>query len=142
MPTARRGFGIRVSGGTIPGNISYGNSYGILADNGVTISNNLLHDNSIAGISCVSGATVSGNVIYANGWGIQSNILFGQPASFTNNLIYGNTSGGIQLTGGYNTPITNNTIYQTTGDAFSLLPQENQFNVVSSQQHPLGRQRL
>lgn len=121
--------GIQLLTGTAMGNISYGNAYGILSGGTSTLASNRLYNNAVDGINCVSGAAVTGNVIYANGWGIEANIFFGAPASFTNNLIYSNSTGGLRLVGGYNTPVTNNTIFQPTGDAFRLVTQENQFNI-------------
>jgi parallel beta-helix repeat protein len=123
------GAGIQVFGGTVKGNLSYGNTTGILVSGEGTISNNSVYSNTAVGISCGSGAAVSQNVIYSNGWGIQANVPAGDPSSFLNNLLYSNSTGGLQLVGGYNTPVVNNTIYQTAGDAFSLVGQANQTNV-------------
>ncbi|MDB5331562.1 MAG: hypothetical protein JWP03_2713, partial [Phycisphaerales bacterium] len=123
------GAGIQVFGGTVKGNLSYGNTAGILVSGEGTISNNSVYSNTVVGISCGSGAAVSQNVIYSNGWGIQANVPPGDSSSFLNNLLYSNSTGGLQLIGGYNTPVVNNTIYQTAGDAFSLVWQANQTNV-------------
>ena len=122
--------GFQVYGGTVSGNIAYGQAYGIIVAGGGTIANNLVYNNTAAGISFLSGTTVTGNVAHDNGWGIVGNVYFGGPASVTNNLIYSNTTGGIQFAGGYHTPFVNNTVYQATGDAFSLVSQENQQDVV------------
>jgi len=119
--------GIQVYSGTVQGNISYGNAYGVFVSGAGTISNNLLYNNSTAGIVGGNGSTFSGNVIDANGWGIQitsaPNAASRGPGA-NNNLIYGNTNGGIQLNGGDISPIDNNTIYQTTGDAIDVNPSQ------------------
>ena len=123
--------GIEVYGGTVQGNISYGNNYGVVVFGSGTISNNRLYNNSIAGISGGNGSTFSANVIYGNGWGIQINSASNAASrgpGLNNNLIYGNTSGGIQLIGGDITPIDNNTIYQTTGDAIDVYPFEGSYS--------------
>ena len=109
---------------TVTENITHGNKYGVYMNGVATVSNNLIYNNTTDGIVSAGGA-ISGNVIRNNGWGIQENIYF-TAATITNNVIYANTSGGLQLTGGYNTSVTNNTIYQTAGDAFSLIYQGNQ----------------
>jgi Right handed beta helix region/PKD domain/Ser-Thr-rich glycosyl-phosphatidyl-inositol-anchored membrane family len=123
------GAGIELLGGTAQGNVSFNNAYGVLVSGAGTVANNRLNNNTAAGISCGNGVSVSGNVINSNGWGIQANVHVGAVTSFTNNVIYSNVNGGLQLVGGYNTPVINNTIYQTAGDALDVLNQAGQTNI-------------
>ncbi|MFI5378942.1 MAG: right-handed parallel beta-helix repeat-containing protein, partial [Tepidisphaerales bacterium] len=115
--------GIQVYGGTLQGNISYGNVYGILVSGSGTITGNLLYNNTTDGAAFGNSTVFNANVVYGNGWGVVINSAPNAAArgpSLSNNLIYGNASGGIQLIGGDITPIDNNTIYQTTGDAIDV----------------------
>ena len=116
-------IGIQLYGGTASGNISYGNAYGISFYGDATASNNLIYNNTTAGISGGNGSNILGNVLYGNLLGITANsnpsAADGGPV-IENNLLYNNTTGGIYLAGGDHTPILNNTIYQTAGIALQL----------------------
>ena len=111
-------IGAQIAGGPVfKGNNVYGNVIGI-ALYGATAAGNTVDQNSTVGIeSTTSTDIITGNTIYSNGtWGISGN-----PATISNNLIYGNTSGGIYLSNDYDAQILNNTVYQTTGPAFQLV---------------------
>ncbi|MFI5378326.1 MAG: right-handed parallel beta-helix repeat-containing protein, partial [Tepidisphaerales bacterium] len=115
--------GIQVYGGTVQGNISYANVYGIYVSGSGTITGNLLYNNTTDGAAFGNSTVFNANVVYGNGWGVVINSAPNAAArgpSLSNDLIYGNTSGGISLNGGDITPIDNNTIYQTTGDAIDV----------------------
>ncbi len=83
---------------------------------GGTASDNLIYNNTTAGISS-SGGSVLGNVVNGNGLGITAS---SNPV-IENNLLYNNTTGGIFLNGGFLTTILNNTVYQIAGDALQIV---------------------
>ena len=92
---------------------------GINAGSSAIVLNNRVYSNSLYGIFAQYGSTTIGNIVYSNAGGI-----FTQGATtITNNLIYANTSYGINLTGGNVNSITQNTIYQATGDGIEVLNQ-------------------
>jgi parallel beta-helix repeat protein len=129
----------------ITGNEIYGqsgiNDYGIAADNGVVVSENIIRnnyngvsgafntltsDNRFYGNSNVAlvvngNAKALGNYIYSNSIGIQG--LSNFVGQITNNLIYGNINQGILLqnsSASVPTEVLNNTIYQNVGEAIRL----------------------
>ena len=105
--------GIEMDSGSASDNVVYGNSRGIeVFGTNVALSNNLIYGNSAEGVySGSSGTQLLGNVIYSNGWGIQ--LEAGGNAIVENDLIYNNTTGGIDFQESQLTPqIINNTIYQ------------------------------
>lgn len=107
--------GINQGGGTVTDNTIYGNVNGINTNAGIIIANNI-YNNSKAGITSSNTTTITDNTIDDNGtWGIT-----GSAPTISNNLIYGNTSGGIYENGAYGASILGNTVYQTTGPAFRL----------------------
>ena len=113
--------GIQLNGGTARANIVFDNYNGITGD-GLVDSNRIFH-NINAGI--INGGTdvAVGNIIYGNDQGIQSYNAanFGSEGPYLrNNLIYDNTHLGIGLHGGHNALVTNNTVYQPTGDALQI----------------------
>jgi len=110
-------IGILIGTGAVASNnIAYGNVIGVEVSTG-TISGNQVYSNTTYGVDAVPGTdNVTGNTVYSNGtWGI-----YGSPSTVSDNIVYGNNSGGIYLSGDYTAQILNNTVYQTTGDAFRL----------------------
>ncbi len=104
-------------GATATNNVVYDNVEGILSRNGIVEANRVFH-NSETGISVDGWGTIRDNVVYGNSTGIT-----GQPYSYAfagqlwNNLVYGNTNRGIQISHGSGAKVVNNTVYQEVGDA-------------------------
>jgi autotransporter-associated beta strand protein len=111
-------IGINISSGTASGNISYGNAYGVEITGNATVSDDLIYDNTSAGITGGNGSNILGNVLYGNGVGISissdTSAADGGPV-VENNLVYNNITAGMVFSGSDVTPILNNTIYQTGG---------------------------
>lgn len=105
--------GIELFGGEARNNTVYGNYNGITGAG--LYDGNRVFDNSHAGIVATGGSTVSGNTVYSNDHGIEADSSFGGPY-LNHNLVYANTTYGIGVHGARST-VTNNTIYQPTGDA-------------------------
>jgi parallel beta-helix repeat protein len=103
----------------------YGNDIGVELNSGEAVGNTIDHNSTVGVDSTSTTDVIQGNTIYSNGgWGIS-----GAPATVSNNLIYGNSSGGIDLFNDYDAEILNNTIYQTTGPTFQLIGQrQNGYN--------------
>ena len=106
-------IGINIGSGTANGNISYANAYGIYFTGQASASDNLVYNNTTDGIFDQYGSAILGNVLYGNGWGLS----LSNSGSVKNNLIYNNTLGGMSLSYSESSPILNNTVYQTGGDA-------------------------
>ncbi|HEV3345215.1 MAG TPA: right-handed parallel beta-helix repeat-containing protein, partial [Pirellulales bacterium] len=113
--------GIELRGGTARANTVFDNYDGITGD-GLVDSNRIFY-NIDAGIINAGSDVAVGNIIYGNDQGIQSynaaNFASEGP-NLRNNLIYENTHLGIGLHGGHNAYVTNNTVYQPTGDALQI----------------------
>ncbi len=107
--------GISISGGFVEArdNTSHGNQRGINVSGGAVARNNRVYGNSVYGIQ-MSQAAAYNNFIYSNAIGIYAGASGNQIA---NNLIYANTTVGIDHNFQTSSRITNNTIYQVTGDA-------------------------
>ena len=107
--------GISISGGFVEArdNTSHGNQRGINVSGGAVARNNRVYGNSVYGIQ-MSQAAAYNNVIYSNAIGIYAGASGNQIA---NNLIYANTTVGIDHNFQTSSRIVNNTIYQITGDA-------------------------
>ena len=121
--------GILLSGGVANNNVAYGNGWGIYGANTTgSASGNLVYGNVNGGISVDNDTFFTGNVVYGNGvigtggYGVVLNLSpFGAGGgSFTNNVVYGNVQGGIDVCGSVGFLIQNNTVYQTTGDALTV----------------------
>jgi uncharacterized repeat protein (TIGR01451 family) len=112
--------GILLKGGEARENTVFDNYNGIVQDGGTSRGNRVYHNRN-AGI--VAGGynsnTVEGNVVYSNDQGIQANNT--SPGPYVrNNLVYANATLGIGLHSGINALVTNNTVYQLTGDALQI----------------------
>jgi hypothetical protein len=105
--------------------------YSNLAATDDTIAGNHVHGNQGAGIVALVGSTVEGNVSDANGVGIQgtqataSDFLGGSSdlrftGTIRNNVVYGNTTTGIQTITANSGLIENNTVYQPIGNAVEV----------------------
>ncbi len=123
----RSGIGVQLySGATAQNNAIHDNTYGIWMLTAPFYSNdtareNLVFNNSIAGIITDSEDIVVGNTIYSNAIGIQS----GGSPHIEHNIIYGNETDGVKLvdaSGSDSNPalLLNNTIYQPTGNAVTV----------------------
>jgi parallel beta-helix repeat protein len=111
--------GVNIANGPVVTNsVIYGNVIGIEMANGATASGNRVYDNSGAGIVLTSQDTVTGNDVYSNGqWGIQYGYGGGTATTISNNLVYANVTGGIELSNAYQLQVVDNTVYQTAGPA-------------------------
>ena len=116
------GDGISATGSTVRNNVVYGNAgTGINAYTGSVVSGNRVYGNGGVGVIVSDNSSATGNRIYSNsGGGLTLSTWI---ASATNNLIYANSNFGVTVTnytyayGGGREYLTNNTIYQLTGDA-------------------------
>ncbi|MCA9137633.1 MAG: right-handed parallel beta-helix repeat-containing protein, partial [Planctomycetales bacterium] len=89
-------------------------SRGIRLSQGATARDNRVFGNAGSGIEAVEG-NVLGNVIYSNNIGIL--VSGAGPNQIGNNVIYTNTTAGIDHSGSSNSLIVGNTFYQVAGDA-------------------------
>ncbi len=107
------------SSGIVEFNVSHHNEYGIAAGYQSVIRNNDLYGNTAVGLNLTSSAINSANTIHDNNIGIRTDLNFSGIVS--GNTIYNNAVAGVwnDQTGYYsNIPkITNNTIFQSSGDA-------------------------
>ena len=126
--TASGDVGLDVGTGTIAKNNDvYGNFNGIYIENSsASVTGNRIFSNSNSGVVIGNnGGVVIGNRIYSNKTGISGTPYSFQSYDIENNLIYTNTSAGIDITGGGATAgapnkIIGNTIYQSVGSAVRL----------------------
>ncbi len=108
-------------------NVTYNNFDGISANSGALVNENRSYHNSNSGISLnvLSGLTSNANrnVVYSNNLGILVGTNFS--GLLANNLIYANTSAGVQMSGAGSfsgaPKLVNNTIFQPAGDAVRLI---------------------
>lgn len=105
---------------TIAANVVHDSAIGIAAaDSGLL--NNRVYANT-TGIIAANGAQLTGNVAYSNATGVQ---LYHMVGAVLNNLIYGNSSMGLLISGAFpgvsvGPDLSNNTIYQLAGDAIRV----------------------
>jgi hypothetical protein len=90
-----------------------------------TIVGNRVFGNANVGITAVVDTVVRGNDIYANATGIQGmDVSIPRLIPFTgsilNNLVYANSSAGIQIEGADGAQLRNNTVYQLRGDGIRV----------------------
>ncbi|MFT5126802.1 MAG: parallel beta-helix repeat protein, partial [Rhodothermales bacterium] len=110
------------SSASAEGNTVYRNATGIEATrfSEVSIRNNLLYGNAGSGIY-TSGGEVTGNTSYGNNIGIRTLTGDTFDGRIANNVVYDNTSAGIQINvarvGG---TVENNTVVQPLGDALRV----------------------
>jgi Ca2+-binding RTX toxin-like protein len=104
------------------GNTVYGNNIGIYVSQAV-VQDNLVFDNAAIGIQFTLNppTAITANTIYGNGIGISGGEYYTGPVvPIDGNLIYENTTAGIQLSGGLYQQIVNNTIEQPIGTGIAL----------------------
>ena len=111
-------------------NVATLNVDGIFVEVGSTATNNRSDANSDAGITVGSTpsyvtAVLRGNTIYGNGQGIDGSLYANSgtvsgSAVIDNNLIYQNTTAGIDFESGTNVAYENNTIQQAGGPAIAV----------------------
>ena len=103
-------------------NVVYLNTSGIVEAypyTGGTISDNRVDGNTGVGITSL-GDMVIGNTVYSNAVGI--NAGYSSYGRVSNNLVYANTTAGIQVNGDVTSlSVVNNTVYQPLGDAVQVL---------------------
>jgi parallel beta-helix repeat protein len=109
------GQGISLSGAFAEAidNVSRNNSVGINVTNGAIARENLVHSNSVYGVQMSIGQVLQ-NVVHSNAIGMYVGATGNLIA---NNLVYGNTTVGIDHNWQTSSTILNNTVYQPTGDA-------------------------
>src|SRR6185437_13919647 len=108
-------WGISFSGGTVSNNDVHSNTNGIISYGG-TVTANRVYANSGTGIYLYYGSNATLNDAYSNAIGmyVTSN------STTANNIVYSNSSFGIQLSNAGGTHLTNNTVYQPAGDAVHI----------------------
>ncbi|MBI9016788.1 MAG: right-handed parallel beta-helix repeat-containing protein [Phycisphaerae bacterium] len=117
-------------------NVIHSNDVGIYAySSGSVIANNRIYNNNSTGLTAMHNTEVRGNVIYSNALGVYaSSSPYSTSSPFygtiANNLIYDNSDGIVmenaRQKNNIKPQIINNTIYQTSGYAISVLAMENQ----------------
>ncbi len=116
------GVGISVPNATASDNQVYGNLIGISTlDNSSTVLGNRVYDNSGTGIYAFGDSSIEGNYVYSNGVGIQTAYAYNAfSGTVSNNLVYVNVDGGIELSGSSGALVVNNTVYEVVGDALGI----------------------
>ena len=118
------GDGILVDNATATDNEVYGNVIGIYTStSSSTITGNRVYNNSGSGIYAYLNTTISGNYVYSNGVGIQTAYTpygGGFSGTVSDNLVYANVDGGIELVGASGALVVNNTVYELVGDAVGV----------------------
>ncbi len=121
-------YGIYLNGGEAKGNVVFRNDTGIFAYSDATVDGNRVFANTTIGIDAHDSTTVTGNQVYSNSTGVRGSAYY---SSFTgliaNNLIYANTSTGVEIDDGFGDAVTNNTIYNPIGNA--LVVQQSTSNI-------------
>jgi parallel beta-helix repeat protein len=114
------GIAISESNAAATSNVVYANSLGISAAGG-TVDGNRVFDNTGTGIYLLSSATAAMNQVYSNTIGIQgtynSSYDYAFSGQITNDLIYANSSDGVEIDEGNGAKIVNDTIYSPAGNA-------------------------
>ena len=126
--TASGDIGLDVGIGSVAKNNDiYGNFNGIYIENSsASVTGNRIFSNSNSGVVIgYNGGVVIGNRIYSNKTGISGTPYSYQSYDIENNLIYANTSAGIDISGGGATAgalnkIIGNTVYQSVGSSVRL----------------------
>ncbi len=119
--TGAHEYGIYLYGASASENVVYGNTTGIReAQPGGFVNQNRIYDNSGAGIIADYPVSLLQNVIYSNLLGIETTLFYG--GQIASNLIYANLNQAVLFDSSANSGIqfTNNTVYQTTGDAVNI----------------------
>jgi parallel beta-helix repeat protein/VCBS repeat-containing protein len=104
-------------------NVVYSNASGIYATGG-SVNGNRVFNNTQTGIELQYNASASNNQVYSNSIGIEGygnyyayDLYYSFSGQITNNLIYANTSEGVEIDGGNGAQVVNNTIYNPIGNA-------------------------
>ncbi len=118
------GVGIEVINATATDNEVYGNVVGIYTGtSSSTITGNRVYNNSGSGIYAYLNTDVSGNYVYSNRVGIQTDYTEyggGFSGTISDNLVYANVDGGIDLFDASVALVVNNTVYELVGDAVAV----------------------
>ncbi len=138
------GDGVYANAGLIAGNNIYGNGQdgiylaggeallndvylngaeGISTDPqyGGSVFSNRVYANASTGVHLYTGSPATNNVIYNNSIGIIAEPGDGtNDSTIANNLIYANGDQGIIIHSGYHDFVTNNTVYELSGDALDV----------------------
>jgi hypothetical protein len=119
--------GIQVSDADVTRNLVYGNQVGIRAiscNPKHSVNHNRVWNNSDVGISLETIGSAIGNQVYGNSTGIATApcLVFSTTVgTIANNLVYDNSNFGVTVSqAGLGLDITNNTIYQSVGDALRI----------------------
>ena len=112
------------------GNDVYSNYDGIYAyDLTSVVSGNRIFSNANNGITANAyGGTIIGNRIYSNKTGIKSSLYNGS-IDIEENLIYANTTAGVDLSYGNGSKLISNTIWQSVGTAVKVSGSASNFNL-------------
>jgi Ca2+-binding RTX toxin-like protein len=98
------------NGASATDNLIYANDRGIEILDGTTVQGNRIYDNTGHGIDVSgTGVTITQNVLYSNGLGVY--ISNAANFTFTNNLVYADQYGGVEVVNGGGL-IRNNTFYE------------------------------
>lgn len=115
------------SEGIAKNNIVYGNYFGIQGGQVIT---NEIWGNTSAGVALNGTGSVINNNIHHNVTGIFGDYGNSGPFAIRQNVLANNSLRALYfIDGSYGTDISNNTIYQPTGDAFELRTGKNRLNL-------------
>ena len=115
-------------GATGTGDVIYGNAQGVfVGDDASALLNSRVYDNTGDGIDLGGGGysgntSLIGNIVYSNAIGIDLHAIVNPPygTTISDNLIYANTSIGLEIIGEYKTLVASNTIDQSVGEAIAV----------------------
>ena len=120
-------YGLLLYSSVGTGDLIYGNAQGVfVGDQGAALLNSRVYANTGVGVELggnTDGYTrVTGNTVYSNAIGIQEvgGVVPPYGAIISDNLIYANTSIGLQIIGLGSTAVDSNTIYQSVGKAIDV----------------------
>ena len=122
-------YGLYLNDGAIgTGDVVYGNAQGVfVGDDATELLDSRVYANTGTGISLGGGgysgnSQLIGNIVYSNAVGIIENAIVNPPYGDTisDNLVYANTSIGIQIIGQAKTLLASNTVYQSVGTAVAI----------------------
>ncbi len=118
--------GIDVNFGAVANrNVVFDNAMGIFSSypyaGAGAITNNRVFHNSLTGIYATYATPVTGNVVFENSIGIEAKNAYSglYVGEIQNNVVYGNSNAGIRVSSS-GASITNNTIYQSVGNALHV----------------------
>ncbi|MFO0905559.1 MAG: right-handed parallel beta-helix repeat-containing protein [Pirellulales bacterium] len=114
--------GISISAGAeARRNVIHANYFGVQSLFNGVVEENRVYGNEDAGIRILAGGFARRNVVYSNARGVDVDAGYGNwPIELANNLVYGNSLGGVRLRNGAGAQVLNNTIVQMLGNALEL----------------------